>query len=260
MGKVELLGRKRHLRDCEITVVRIDVPGVLERVEVDAVAVLAEVFVLDMAGIEAGHGLDHLKGVAVHVRAAHSEAVHIMHHRAFPEADEFFRVRQRVDGNGQNAAGIRARLHLGSDVRAFPLIPVRDMGKLRLPFVGGELAELGHRPALAAAFAEDLRPLRAHAEFRPAVRALIQHLVQALRPSLVGRADALFLLPGEIVVLKGLDDAAVELVRARDGELLRRKEQLELRLRRLHAAVVQIPERRIDVVTVADERHDRRLQ
>ena len=69
-------------------------------------------------------------------------------------------------------------------------------------------------------------------KLRAAVRALIQDLVQTLRPAPVWRAYAALLLPGEVVVLKGLDDAAVDLLRLRRGEFLRLEEQGNLRLGR----------------------------
>ena len=46
----------------------------------------------------------------------------------------------------------------------------------------------------------------------------------------------------QIKFVKSLDDAAVEFVCARRGQLLRCEEQFELRLRRFHAAVVKVPE------------------
>ena len=92
------------------------------------------------------------------------------------------------------------------------------------------------------------------------MRALIQHLVQPLRPTPVRRADAALLLPGKVVVLKGLDDPAIHLVGRRRLQFLRREEQREVRLCRLDAAVVQIPERRVDMVPVADQRDDRHAE
>ena len=54
VGIVELLGGKGHFRHGKVPAVRVDVPGILERVQIDAVAVFAVVFVFNVAGISKG--------------------------------------------------------------------------------------------------------------------------------------------------------------------------------------------------------------
>ena len=90
---IKLLRCERHFGDGKVAVVRVYVPGVFKRIEVYAVAVLAEVFVLDMARIKARDGLYHLKRIAVDVGTADGEAVHIVYHRSLAETDETLRVR-----------------------------------------------------------------------------------------------------------------------------------------------------------------------
>ena len=243
VGKIQLLCRQRHLGHGKHAVMRIDIPGVFQRVEIHAVPELAEILILDMAGIQARHRLDHFKGVTVHVCSPHGKAVHVVHHCPLSETDKPFCIRQRIDRHGQYTAGIDSLLDLAADVLALPFIPVGNVGKLRLALVGRQLAEFRHGPAFTARLTAQRRPGRAHVKLLSAARALIEHLVQPLRPSLIRRADPTLLLPGEIVVLKRLDDPAVNFVCRCRSQLFRREEQREVRLRRLDAAVVQIPER-----------------
>lgn len=53
VGKVEFLGGKCHLGYGKITVMRVDIPGVLKRVEIHTIAVFPEVLVFDVTGVQA---------------------------------------------------------------------------------------------------------------------------------------------------------------------------------------------------------------
>ena len=68
------------------------------------------------------------------------------------------------------------------------------------------------------------------------------------------------LLPGEVVVLESLLNGFIDLLHRRLLQGFLSKEAGHLRLRGLHAPIVEVPEGGVHVVAVADEGHHRHLQ
>ena len=108
--------------------------------------------------------------------------------------------------------------------------------------------------------AEEFIALGGHLILRPAGRALVQHLVESLGPPGLPHPDSVFLLPGIIVVLEGLHDAAVHLIHGHFLQLFGREQQSEIGFGRFDAPYPEVPERGIDVVAVADHRGYGHLQ
>ena len=88
MLEVEFLRGEGHLGNRKIAVVRVDVPGIRQGVQVHAVPVFSQILILDVTGVERRHRDLHLEGIPVHIRALHVETVAILHHRALPQVDE----------------------------------------------------------------------------------------------------------------------------------------------------------------------------
>ena len=89
---------------------------------------------------------------------------------------------------------------------------------------------------------------------------MIKHLVQPFGAPRRLDAYPALLLPRVVVVLELFDELFVYLVGGGCFELFGRVLQFQLRLDRLDLAVFEIPERRIDVMPVADKRYDRNAE
>ena len=189
---------------------RIYVPGVLKRIQVNAIPVLAQVLVFYMTRIQAGHVLYHFKWIAFRIRSPDCKTVHVMYQRSLAETDELLCVGQRIHRHRENTAGIVSCLDLSADIGTLPFIPVRNVWELGLPGVRTQFPEFRHGPAFTACLAEKAGPFRSHSEFRSAGRALIQDLVESFSPFCIGRPDTAFFLPGEIIVLECFNNTPVD--------------------------------------------------
>ena len=89
-------------------------------------------------------------------------------------------------------------------------------------------------------------------EFLAAVGALVEHLVKALRALGIFGEGACGFLPGEVIILEGLDDAVVYLIYGQIFHLLGGEEERVIGLR-VDLAVVEVPEGGVHVVAVGDE-------
>ena len=105
--------------------------------------------------------------------------------------------------------------------------------------------------------AADLRPLGSHLVFSPTARALVEDFVKSLRPILVFGQDAAFFLPGEVVVLECLDETLVDLFHAFLFQFIGCEQKREVGFRRLYSTLMEVPERRIDMMAVTYERGHR---
>ena len=88
MLEVEFLRGESHLGYREVAVVRVDVPGILQGIQVHAVPVFPQILILDVTGLERRHRDLHIEGIPVHIRAVHVETAAVLHHRALPQVDE----------------------------------------------------------------------------------------------------------------------------------------------------------------------------
>ena len=109
---------------------------------------------------------------------------------------------------------------LAPDAAALQIDPFRrGAGDDVLTARGVQKAVFVHEAAVAARFAENLILERVHGELAAAARAEIEHVVQALRAAPVGKGDHGRFLPGVVVVLERLADAAVQLRVAQGAKL-----------------------------------------
>ena len=106
MCQIQFLCCKCHLCHGEITAVRVDIPGILQRIEIHTVSIFPQIIVFNMTGVKTWYRFDHLKGISVHIHTSHGKAVHIVNQCPFAQANETPGVWQRIHMNVQLAAGI----------------------------------------------------------------------------------------------------------------------------------------------------------
>lgn len=94
------------------------------------------------------------------------------------------------------------------------------MAEFGLPFKGVKLPEFVHLPLLAAMVAAQNIAFGAHLELGAAMRALVEHPVKALRPLFEFAVYALFLLPGVVVILEGLNYPVIDFIYGKLPQLI----------------------------------------
>ena len=157
VGEVEFFGGESHLGDGEVLPFRIGVPGVLKRIQVNAITVLTEIIVFNMDRIGRGDGNLHGQGIAVDVGPIDMETLHIVTHEgSIGKANIALGVRQGVDMDRKHAAVVSPGFDLEADILPLPFVPVRDMRE-------GFSAE---------------RPVREHLPLRPALIAAKQRALR----------------------------------------------------------------------------------
>ena len=92
------------------------------------------------------------------------------------------------------------------------------------------------------------------------MRTLVENLVKTLGSAGVGHMDVVLFLPLVVIIDKLLLDLLIDLIGGGSGKLLGGIKALHGGLSSLHVSVVKIPERRVDVVSVADEGYHRDLE
>lgn len=108
-------------------------------------------------------------------------------------------------------------LKLPAYLLPLPAIPVRDVGKLRLPFRRRKVADGGQFPVLAAMAAGQAGAFARQLPLRAAMGTFIQNTLQTVRPETVGDLNAVFPLPAELVEREGFVQSVGQLL---DGFLL----------------------------------------
>ena len=133
------------------------------------------------------------------------------------------------------------------------------MGELCLSFQGFQFSKFRHPPFLAAFAAEEDISAGIHVILLAAVRALVEDFMKAFRSFWIFGESSGGFLPGEIVILEGFYYAIVYLIYGKLLYLVRLKQQ-RIVCFRVDFAVVEVPERRIYVMSVGDEGYYRNLE
>jgi len=199
-----------------------------------------------------------LIGLAV-FHARQRKPGHIVDQIGLPDGNVLFSVGKGLH-RSLAADAVGAGLDFPSNVETLPFIPIRDVREAGLTFGSMQLAVLVHGPAAAAGLALQGNAGGAHAVLGTAFTALIQDLVQSLAAPWVGDPFPVFLLPGKIVILEHLGDPGGDLLVGQGGHLLGGQKTGHRGFGALELMVGGVPEGRVNMVTMADQRYHRDLQ